>query len=493
MSPYVTKEPLTAFLEHCVPLIPGASELCGSVRTLRRYVNFYNGGVYDGYLMPLNVERIRWPKNFSTIEKLIEEQVVSSLAEMPREELQKIDYKMIVSVLKDFQQQHNVRPYDRGYRWALKMRRRALDRAGLSDANARDGVQSSPATTTSIDAAVINIFEDWKGPIPDCIIMNAREEVGGKVVTESGNCDGEILKKTISREEYLRRVPRGANLRGVMENGCFLESDLDESVCLVVDLSGEEDGEMVFKVAGEDADVVIAQLPRDIADRISAILVDIYADDNDPNSLGLPRAFLVNAHGMRGSPPRGKMTTFGLRELIESGGAAYVNTLLNFIGKRGNLYAYLREIEGLICEWLSNRYPEVLSLIREDNCNYHGNKPPYIGEETMIAPRIVISWQLGNEPHFDPKDNGVSVVVWVVDVLEVDLDMAPPDWRFVIQNLRTEVDGKQRDGVSVQLFHGIVIIYDGKKVRHATSIPFDARYTRFGVFHGSTNPRGYKK
>ena len=122
-----------------------------------------------------------------------------------------------------------------------------------------------------------------------------------------------------------------------------------------------------------------------------------------------------------------------------------------------------------------------------------GNRPLYIGEEDMISPRIVISWQLGNEPHTDPKDNGLSVVVWVVALDEIDLNEVPRDWRFNIQNVRTTEGNKQRDGISVQLCHGIVIIYDGKKVRHATSIPLDKRYTRFGVFHGSTNPRGYKK
>eukprot|EP00816_Leptocylindrus_hargravesii_P001688 CAMPEP_0196805574 /NCGR_PEP_ID=MMETSP1362-20130617/5371_1 /TAXON_ID=163516 /ORGANISM="Leptocylindrus danicus, Strain CCMP1856" /LENGTH=383 /DNA_ID=CAMNT_0042178589 /DNA_START=446 /DNA_END=1594 /DNA_ORIENTATION=- len=356
------------------------------------------------------------------------------------------------------------------------------------DATVRDSVQSSQTTTTTIDAAVINIFEDWNGPIPDCTVVDACEEPGGEIVMESSGIDSEIVRTFMTREDYLKRVPRGINSRGVVNKCCFLDSDLDEAVCLQVNLSDEDDAEVVFSVQGDDADVVISRLPRDIADRIASILSEIYADENDPNSLRLPRQFLINAHGMRGSPPRGKMTTFGLRELIASGGAAYINSLINFVGRRGDLFAYLREIEVLICDWLRMAYPTVLSDIRQDNHNYYGNKPPYIGEEEMIAPRIVISWQLGNEPHVDPKDSGVSVVVWVVDVNNIDLDKAPPDWRFIIQNLRTEVDGKRRDGVSIQLFHGIVIIYDGKRVRHATSIPFDDRYTRFGVFHGSTNP-----
>ena len=67
----------------------------------------------------------------------------------------------------------------------------------------------------------------------------------------------------------------------------------------------------------------------------------------------------------------------------------------------------------------------------------------------------------------------------------------PPDQhRTMTQSRRIHIWGRDE---TVQLFHGIVIIYDGKDIRHATSIPFDKRYTRFGIFHGSTNPRGYKK
>ena len=424
---------------------------------------------------------------------MINEQVVCSLVKLPREELRMVGCKQIFLLLKEFQLRNKVEQYKRGYYWAREMRTLALHRAGLSNVSSKKTNNKSPATTRTINAEVLDIFEDWNGPIPDCIVREPREELGGKIISTPTSDEGDIVKSIISKDDYLSEVPRGVNVRGVVKNRCYLESDQDESVCLQVDTSGEEDGELKFLVEGDEADVTIAQLPESIADRIVVILMDIFGDENDPNSLCLPREFLVNAHGMRGSPPRGRMTTFGLRELLKSGGAAYVNTLSNMVGKRGDLYAYLKEIEELLCGWLRIRYPDVLSDVQRDNGNYHGNKPPYIGEEEMIAPRIVISWQLGNEPHVNPKDNGVSVVVWLLHIDEIDLVAAPPDWRFVIQNIRTKVGGKQRDGISVQLFHGIVIIYDGKKIRHATSIPFDTRYTRFGVFHGSTNPRGYKK
>jgi len=132
LSPCVSIHPLRGFLKNWIPLIPGASEICGSVRTLRRYVNLYNEGTYDGALMWLGVSRVRWPKNFRRVEKLIEEQVVSSLAELPGEELKMMGYKQILSVLREFQQLYQVTPYVRGYRWALRLRAKAIARLASS-------------------------------------------------------------------------------------------------------------------------------------------------------------------------------------------------------------------------------------------------------------------------------------------------------------------------------------------------------------------------
>ena len=226
--------------------------------------------------------------------------------------------------------------------------------------------------------------------------------------------DPTIIIEQIDRRMYLQQVPLGRGRRAVVDGMCFLHGDLDEKVCLQVDVSSQANPEMIFKMDGENSDVIIAKLPTKIADRIRDILTDIFSNDNKDFSLCLPRSFLRNAHGMRGAPPRDRMTTFGLRELREGGGASYINTVVNFFSARGNLHCYLREVEVLICEWIKSHYPEVLDGIQDDNSNYHGHCPSYIGEEEMISPRIVVSWQLGNEPHVDPKDNGLSVVVWVV-------------------------------------------------------------------------------
>ena len=57
-----------------------------------------------------------------------------------------------------------------------------------------------------------------------------------------------------------------------------------------------------------------------------------------------------------------------------------------------------------------------------------------------------------------------------------------------MQNLRTDVDGSVRNTNTIQLFHGIVMVYDGRRIHHATSIPESNRGNLWGVFHGSLQP-----
>ena len=134
-------------------------------------------------------------------------------------------------------------------------------------------------------------------------------------------------------------------------------------------------------------------------------------------------------------------------------------------------------------DFTSGRTKQImLKQIQTDNKQTHGNhRPPYIRERKIISPRIIISSLFGNEAHVDAGDKGKSAVVWVAENPDDPVD----DWHFILQTLRTHEHGKVRDTITVQLFHGIVIIYDGRAVRHATSLPHPDSSNKWGVFHGS--------
>ena len=51
-----------------------------------------------------------------------------------------------------------------------------------------------------------------------------------------------------------------------------------------------------------------------------------------------------------------------------------------------------------------------------------------------------------------------------------------------MQNLQTNVGGTERDTTSIQLFHVIVMVYDGRCIHHATSVPVHNHYKKWGRF-----------
>ena len=98
-----------------------------------------------------------------------------------------------------------------------------------------------------------------------------------RTLVEPPQNDPTIIIEQIDRRMYLQQVPLGRGRRAVVDGMCFLHGDLDEKVCLQVDVSSQANPEMIFKMDGENSDVIIAKLPTKIADRIRDILTDIFS------------------------------------------------------------------------------------------------------------------------------------------------------------------------------------------------------------------------
>jgi hypothetical protein len=74
---------------------------------------------------------------------------------------------------------------------------------------------------------------------------------------------------------------------------------------------------------------------------------------------------------------------------------------------------------------------------------------------------IMMSCNLGNSAHIDIRDNSRGVCVWIED----DPGLAS-NWYFVLPDV--SIGGNL--GVCIELFHGAVISWDGRLVRHCTSV-----------------------
>ena len=76
-----------------------------------------------------------------------------------------------------------------------------------------------------------------------------------------------------------------------------------------------------------------------------------------------------------------------------------------------------------------------------------------------------VSCNLGNATHFDVTDGSVGYSIWV----ELEPNTAS-NWYFVLPNVLIRNNDVSYSGVAIKLFHGVSIAWDGRMIRHGTSL-----------------------
>ena len=113
-------------------------------------------------------------------------------------------------------------------------------------------------------------------------------------------------------------------------------------------------------------------------------------------------------------------------------------------------------------EYMEVFAPNALKSIRDGEAKGTAAKPLLaMGGETGPGNCIMISRNLGNSSHFDYKDQSLSFGVWGEEVKG-----SATNWYFICPNV--SVNGKP--GLAIRLFHGAVIVWDGKQIKHCTSV-----------------------
>lgn len=88
-----------------------------------------------------------------------------------------------------------------------------------------------------------------------------------------------------------------------------------------------------------------------------------------------------------------------------------------------------------------------------------------MGGKRGVTSSGVISTDLGNEAHFDVLDDGESVSVFV----EVIPGLAK-NWYLCFPNMEIQTQGKVFYGLRIKLCHGAIVNWDGRVMKHFTSI-----------------------
>ena len=95
--------------------------------------------------------------------------------------------------------------------------------------------------------------------------------------------------------------------------------------------------------------------------------------------------------------------------------------------------------------------PEVLKDIQEAEQ----------GKSIFLTKSTVLSKNLGNSSHYDINDKSMSFAIWAEEIVG-----KANNWYFVLPNV---TNGKNL-GVAIELFYGAAISWDGRVLRHCTSV-----------------------
>jgi hypothetical protein len=147
---------------------------------------------------------------------------------------------------------------------------------------------------------------------------------------------------------------------------------------------------------------------------------------------------------------------FGLGYRSRKDGKVYVVT------ERPGVAEAMKKVCVSAREYMEAFTPEALKSIRTGEAK--GTPAPSL--EAMSGKNgpgncIIISRNLGNASHYDFKDQSLSFGVWV----EKSNGVAT-NWYFVCPNII--VNGKH--GLAIRLFHGAVLVWDGRLMKHCTSV-----------------------
>lgn len=113
-------------------------------------------------------------------------------------------------------------------------------------------------------------------------------------------------------------------------------------------------------------------------------------------------------------------------------------------------------------------FPQVYAVIRdlESDAGVLPLPPMDGAGGSHVGCTVDMSVNLGNSSHYDVHDASQGYSVWTEEMQGLGAN-----WFFILPNLHgTRPDGRPFAGVAIRLSHGVAISWDGRVIRHCTSL-----------------------
>lgn len=98
-----------------------------------------------------------------------------------------------------------------------------------------------------------------------------------------------------------------------------------------------------------------------------------------------------------------------------------------------------------------------------------------------VSTTMDVSVNLANASHYDVNDASQGFSIWTEDE-----PGTTEDWYFVLPNVYGQIPGSKEtyNGLAIRLMHGVLVSWDGRVVRHCTSM-MNRRSNVYGTFYAS--------
>ena len=112
--------------------------------------------------------------------------------------------------------------------------------------------------------------------------------------------------------------------------------------------------------------------------------------------------------------------------------------------------------------------PAALRVMQDfENDSGMQHPPGMEGGRCRVTLSMDLSINLANSSHYDVNDASQGFTIWTEDY-----PGSTKDWYFVLPNMKGKYPGTDREytGIAIKLSHGVLIGWDGRLIRHGTSM-----------------------
>ena len=312
---------------------------------------------------------------------------------------------------------------------------------------------------------------DDEGPAlpPDCVVGKENELL---------NADLESRKETF-RDAFSRSTSAKRGCRHYVPGFLHKGGAIDPSVTFVIDpckygeldlqvdatIPSNNEGELAFHRISV---VQIRYLPSVVGSGCDELLADINEHCN------MVRRHRGNTGARAGNGDLGAMHPIGSNITKTGENVPYVTSM------SGEAVPVLWRAVRAVSKLASLCVPAVLRVI-QDLENDSGMKPvPGMdGGVCRVTHSMDLSINLANSSHYDSNDGSHGLSIWTEEY-----PGTTEDWYFILPNMRGKFPGTDREynGIAIKLSHGVLIGWDGRVIRHGTSMVGSRLGNIYGTF-----------